>query len=175
MVAIVRRVYAQLAEERRDALTIGLSNICRDLRSFRRGFEEASAAAEVGALINGASGVHTYESLGPYRYLLRSEERSGDRHQERLERLAEYDRRRGSRLLRTLEVYLEGRENIVATARTLYVHPNTLRQRLARIERICGYDFEREEDWLSLGIAVKLVKLGAARRSAQEQGRDQRG
>ena len=44
---------------------------------------------------------------------------------------------------------------------------NTLRQRLSRIERLSGLDLERE-DWLSLAIAVKVVKLRLMRRSARE-------
>jgi DNA-binding PucR family transcriptional regulator len=93
-----------------------------------------------------------------------------DRHQERLERLVEYDQRRGTELLATLEVYLESRGNIVRTARTVFAHPNTLRQRLARIEQLSGFDLEHE-DWLSLGIAIKIVKLRLARESARERER----
>ena len=51
------------------------------------------------------------------------------------------------------------------TARTLYIHPNTLRQRLARIERVTGLKLEGE-DLLALELAVKLVRLDDARRRA---------
>ena len=52
---------------------------------------------------------------------------------------------------------------MVETARALYIHPNTLRQRLARIERVPGSTLDRE-DLLSLELAVKLVRLNEARR-----------
>src|SRR5205807_7936040 len=90
-----------------------------------------------------------------------------DRHQQALDRLADYDARRGTQLLQTLEGYLDGRGNVVGSSRALYIHPNTLRQRLSRIERVAGLDLERE-DWLSLAISVKLVKLRLMRRSARE-------
>ena len=76
-------------------------------------------------------------------------------------KLAEYDAQRGAQLLATLEEFLRRRGNISATAETLYVHPNTLRQRLRRIQEISGLDL-RKEDWLLIEIAVKMVKLQEA-------------
>jgi DNA-binding PucR family transcriptional regulator len=58
----------------------------------------------------------------------------------------------------TLEEFLRRRGNISATAEALYVHPNTLRQRLRRIMELSGIDL-RKDDWLLVEIAVKLVKL----------------
>ena len=69
--------------------------------------EEARAAAEVGGLIGGRAGVFTYEGLGPYRYTLMSDDSVRDRYQEHLERLVEYERRRGTALLDTLEAFLD--------------------------------------------------------------------
>lgn len=166
----VRSVWEKIERDSQTWMTVGVSNACQGPASFRQGFEEAASAAEVGALIKDGPGVYTYEDLGPYRYVLDAEEGVRDRQQERLERLVEYDHRRGTELLRTLEVYLESRGNIVRTARTVYAHPNTLRQRLARIEQLSGFDLEAE-DWLSLGIAVKIVKLRLARESARERER----
>ena len=47
---------------------------------------------------------------------------------------------------------------LIATAEALYVHPNTLRQRLRRIMELTGLDL-RKDDWLMVEIAVKLVQL----------------
>ena len=51
--------------------------------------------------------------------------------------------------------------NISATAEALYVHPNTLRQRLRRIGELSGLDL-RKDDWLMVEIAVKMVRLQEA-------------
>lgn len=166
----ITAVHEKIERDSDVSMTVGLSNPCRGADSFPQGFEEAVSAAEVGALIKDRPAVYTYEDLGPYRYVLDAEEGVRDRHQERLGRLVEYDQRRGTELLQTLEVYLESRGNIVRTARTVFAHPNTLRQRLARIEQLSGFDLE-QEDWLSLGIAIKLVKLRMARESARERER----
>ena len=54
-------------------------------------------------------------------------------------KLAEYDRERGASLLATLEEFLGRRGNISATSDALFVHPNTLRQRLRRIADLTGH------------------------------------
>ena len=71
---------------------------------------------------------------------------------------AEHDRRRNAQLLHTLEEFLRQRGHVGETARALYVHPNTLRQRLRRIEELTGLD-ARESDWLVLEVALKLQRL----------------
>ena len=38
------------------------------------------------------------------------------------------------------------------------IHPNTLRQRVARIEELTGLDLD-QDDLLSLELAIKLVRL----------------
>jgi DNA-binding PucR family transcriptional regulator len=70
----------------------------------------------------------------------------------------DYDVRRRSQLVATLEQYLRDRRSIATTARALYIHPNTLRQRLDRIETLTGLDLDAE-DLLSLELALKLARL----------------
>ncbi len=149
--------------ERKGRFSIGVSNVCRGPASFPSGFEEARDALLGTTILRAAPGVMTYEELGPYKYLLRMplEPGSRDRHREAVARLAAYDRERSTSLLRTLEEFLRRRGNISATADALYVHPNTLRQRLRRVLEISGIDLRRD-DWLLVEIAVKLVKLEQA-------------
>jgi sugar diacid utilization regulator/putative methionine-R-sulfoxide reductase with GAF domain len=154
-----------------DAPSIGVSNLCEDVGSFARGFEEAASSADIGALLRRGPGVTVYEDLGPYRYVLGTDNDLRDRSKSRLEQLVEYDARRGTQLLDTLEGYLDHRGNVVATSRVLFIHPNTLRQRLDRIERLTGLDLERS-DWLSLAVATKVVKLRRMRRAAEGEGRN---
>ena len=110
----------------------------------------------------------TYDELGPYKYLLRMslDDAVRDSHRDAVARLAAYDAQRSTSLLRTLEEFLRRRGNISATAEALYVHPNTLRQRLRRIMELSGLDLRRD-DWLMVEIAVKLVRLGQALGSAE--------
>jgi DNA-binding PucR family transcriptional regulator len=72
--------------------------------------------------------------------------------------LIAYDARRRTALLDTLERYLAERRSVIESARALFIHPNTLRQRLARIEELTGVELDRD-DLLSLELAIKLARL----------------
>jgi sugar diacid utilization regulator/putative methionine-R-sulfoxide reductase with GAF domain len=149
--------------------SVGASEVCRGVASYVHGFAEAMSAAEVGTLIRPEPGVTTHGELGPYRYVVHATEGLRDPIRERLEALVAYDTRRNTRLLETLEAYLDRRGNLAETSRALYVHPNTLRQRLDRITQVCGIDLERD-DWLSVAVATKVVKLHRLRsRSGKEE------
>ena len=114
-------------------------------------------------MIQAANGVLTYEELGPYKYLLRIPFDAGvrDTHRDAIALIAKYDSERQTSLVPTLEEFLRRRGNISATAQGLYVHPNTLRQRLRRIMEISGLDLRRD-DWLMVEMALKIVKLQQA-------------
>ena len=102
----------------------------------------------------------SYDELGAHKYLLRLsvDSDSRDSHREAISRIVAYDAGHRTALLHTLEEFLRHRGNVSSTARALYVHPNTLRQRLRRIQELTGLDLRRD-DWLAIEIALKMVKL----------------
>jgi GAF domain-containing protein len=141
-------------------LVVGVSNPGTGAEGVAAALAEARQAARAAPVVTDRPAVVTFDGLGPYKYLLRVQADEGvrDRHADALRRLVAYDRRRQAELCRTLEEYLARRGNISATAQALYVHPNTLRQRLRRIEEITGLDV-REGEWLMIEIALKLLRL----------------
>ena len=149
---------------REEGLVIGLSDLDRGAASARRRMREAADAARIGHSLVAEGGAVSYEELGAYRYLVHVEHDAAphDRYRKSVEELIEYDRRRGSRLVETLEQYLADRGGVTASARALYVHPNTVRQRLGRIERLADLDLQ-SEDLLSLELALKLARLHEVR------------
>ena len=133
-------------------------------RARRRRMREAADAARIGRSLVAGGGAVSYEALGAYKYLVHLEldDAPHDRYRQSVEELIEYDRRRGARLVETLERFLADRGSVAASARALYIHPNTVRQRLERIERVTGLDLGKE-DLLSLELALKLARLHAVR------------
>jgi DNA-binding PucR family transcriptional regulator len=158
----VRSTSEPLARER--GLIIGLSEVDRGAASARRRQREAGDAARIGSSLVAEGGAVSYEQLGAYRYLvhLELEDAPRDRYRSSIEKLIAYDQRRGSRLVETLEQYLADRGSVTTSARALYVHPNTVRQRLERIERVADMDLAGA-DLLSLELALKLVRLHRVR------------
>jgi len=156
--AAVDAALAQLGAA--DGLALGRSDVHRGAAEGRSGLREAGDAALVAGALQPAGGALAYRDLGAYRYLVTvaDEEAPRDPYLEAVRTLADYDGRRGSQLVGTLEQYLADRRRVTETARTLTVHPNTLRQRLERIETLTGLDLA-DADLLALELAVKLARL----------------
>jgi GAF domain-containing protein len=150
-----------------ERVLVGISAVRRGVAEGDRSVREADDAAQIARALVRGGGALSYADLGAYKYLVRLplDEAPHDRHCDAVERLMDYDRRRRAQLVSTLERYLRDRRSIATTARALYIHPNTLRQRLDRIEKLSGLDLA-EEDLLSLELAVKLVRLRSAGRGA---------
>jgi GAF domain-containing protein len=165
LAAELRRV----ADEVEPSPKIGVSSSCAGAANFAAGFEEARHALLGATVLTGSAAVTTYDELGPYKYLLRMSLDAGvrDAHRDAVAKLAGYDRERSTQLLRTLEEFLRRRGSISATSDALYIHANTLRQRLRRIADLTGLDLRRE-DWLMVEIAVKLVTLEQALRAGSD-------
>jgi GAF domain-containing protein len=149
-----------------ERVVVGVSTLRRGVSEGQRSMREAADAAHIARALVRGGGAMAYADLGASKYLVRLplDEAPHDVHCEAVERLMEYDRRRRSQLVATLEQYLRDRRSIATTARALYIHPNTLRQRLDRIEKLSGLDLA-DEDLLSLELAVKLVRLRSTGRA----------
>lgn len=65
----------------------------------------------------------------------------------------------GSPLLDTLSVYLEHASSLEATARMLFVHPNTVRYRLSRVADLTGFTPSDGRGSFVLRVAVTLGRL----------------
>jgi GAF domain-containing protein len=146
-----------LARERLAA--VGRSELARGAERSSEALREASDAAAVALALKPTGGALTYGELGAYRYLVHvgDLETVRDRYLLAVRALAEYDGRRGSQLVSTLEAYL-GDRSVSAAARALAIHPNTLRQRLERIEQLGGLELA-SADLLALELALKLTRL----------------
>jgi sugar diacid utilization regulator len=159
VLARLRRAHGDLEQP----VSVGVSNVCQGEAAFADGFAEAQQALLGTVVLKGTPAVLTYEELGAYKYLLRIAVDGGvrDATVDAVSKLAEYDAQRGAQLVATLEEFLRRHGSISATSEALYVHPNTLRQRLRRIGELSGLDLRRD-DWLLIEIAVKMVKLQLA-------------
>ena len=69
----------------------------------------------------------------------------------------------GPALLDTLTTYLEQGSSLEATARMLFVHPNTVRYRLRRVTELTQYTPSVGRDGFTLWIAIILGRLSARR------------
>jgi GAF domain-containing protein len=146
-----------------EGVAIGMSAVRRGGDGASQSLRQAQDAGAIARALAPGGGALDYEGLGAYRYLvhLALDEAPHDRLCDAVERLLAYDERRETQLLATLEQYLADRRVGTTTARKLFIHANTLRQRLDRIQKLTELDLATE-DLLSLELAVKLVRLRRA-------------
>ena len=113
---------------------------------------EQAAALERG---NGGKGKTTlFEEIGPYRFVLGQPESDIEANAERaLGELAE-DEERHADLIRTLEAFIRLHGSVNAVARDLFLHRNTVRQRLRRIGQLTRADLTDPNDRLALQLAL---------------------
>ena len=63
-------------------------------------------------------------------------------------------------LVATLWAYLDNGRSLEATARELFVHPNTVRYRLKRVSEVIGWDATGPREALILQTALVLGSIG---------------
>jgi GAF domain-containing protein len=73
--------------------------------------------------------------------------------------LSEHDAAQGTALLDTVHAYFREGTNLARTARALYVHPNTVVKRLARVAALLGDDWQSPDRALELHMALQLRSL----------------
>ncbi|MFF4169663.1 helix-turn-helix domain-containing protein [Streptomyces sp. NPDC001744] len=73
-----------------------------------------------------------------------------------------YDRRRGTELIRTLDAYFASGMSPARTKDELHVHVNTVAQRLERVGRLLGPDWQSPERALEIQLALRLHALSDA-------------
>ena len=115
--------------------------------------------------IPGPSSVVLYEDLGahfaalnalPEEYLQRLRARV-------VAPLLEFDHSRRTHLYDTLRSYLAHNRSLADTAKALYLHRNTVSQRLATIQTILEVDFRSMSGLIEVYLAVRATDLLALR------------
>ena len=71
----------------------------------------------------------------------------------------EWDERRGTALVETIEAWFASGTRLKETASTLHVHPNTVTQRLDRVGELLGPGWRDPERSLDLQLALRLARL----------------
>jgi DNA-binding PucR family transcriptional regulator len=109
----------------------------------------------------GSQAVATFAELGTHRLLLglHDADTLRDFADVVLGPLREHDTQRGSELVRTVQAFLEHGGQWAATADALFVHVNTLRNRLAKVTELTGRDVARTEDRVDLYLALEAAEF----------------
>jgi purine catabolism regulator len=140
-------------------VSIGIGRVRDDPLELRESHAEARRALEVGRWRSPGE-VVIFERMGLDRLLASVSDLELSAFRDTMiEPLAAHDRAHRSNLVDTLEAYVATR-NAAEAARRLYVHYNTVRSRLARIEDLIGPFLADTERLTGLAVALHIHRRG---------------
>jgi purine catabolism regulator len=143
------------------AIGVSVSRSSSSRADLPLSYREAQETLRLGLDLWGFGKQYHFEDLGLYRLF----SQVGDKqelvrfYEETIKPILDYDLTNEMNLLHSLEVFFQSNEDIRLTSKLLFVHHNTLRYRLQRIEEITGKSpFELDGKMeLYLGIKISIL------------------
>ncbi len=155
-----RRVAGEIRRVAPNAVvSLGIGGTVADPLDLARSFTEARRSLEVGRWASGAGATTVFAELGAERLLVALPAATLQEFLiSQLGPLLAYDAKHRTDLTRTLETYLATR-NAALAARRMFVHYNTLKNRLATLEELLGPFLGDSERCLALSLALRIHRL----------------
>ncbi len=162
LLAALAEVQRRLQEVAPDlTISAGVGTICRTPQEFSRSCREATQCLQLIRRVGWRQKFLAADRLGLFRILLDT------RDPEELIRFArqvagsvvEYDRRTGTDLYRTLEVFLTGDCDVNACAQAMFIHLNTVKYRLRKVEQISGRSLRNPNDLMQFSLATLILRV----------------
>ena len=153
--AEAERLRLIIAEETEDAeLTAAVSGPKRGSTGAHLALLQAEQAAALERGNGGAGKTTHFDDLGPFRFVLGQPESDIEAQAERALGALADDEERYADLIKTLEAFMRLHGSVNAVARDLFLHRNTVRQRLRRIGQLTGANLSDPNDRLALQLAL---------------------
>jgi sugar diacid utilization regulator/GAF domain-containing protein len=147
-------------------VSVAAGSPCPDLQDCAGSFRMLRSGLELARRQGHHDRTVTLPALGIYGLLLQLDEpeQLSRFAQQTLAPLREYDAAKHTDLLDTLAAYLAHNMSTAQTAAALYLHPNTVGQRLKRIEAVLGLSLAQPEALVQLKAALMaddVLRLGS--------------
>lgn len=139
---------------------IGIGRVYKGLDNVNKSFADAVKTIRTGKAIIDKE-VISFDELGIFKILCQDflTEELEDFYNTTLKPLVDYDNKKSTELVKTLEAYFEYNGNLTRMSESLYTHYNTILYRINRINQITGMDLDDPNDRLNLEIALKIREL----------------
>jgi|GEM_PF-3403716 Sugar diacid utilization regulator len=151
---------ARLKDVSIDPVRLGIGLPVDTITELYKSYQEAKVALELGRVFDKGTSCY-FEDMGFLKFIFTQPAKElQDYYQLNLGDLITYDLKIETDLVSTLSTYINCNCQVSECAKTLYIHENTLRNRLKKIEQVCGHDLRRIDHILNLYIALQISKLG---------------
>lgn len=162
---LARRTAHHLGTAVHEAVTVGASAPVGDLAAHpdtaAAAYAEARRCLEALRLLGRTGDGAAVEDFGFLGLLLAGDRDIAGFVDRTIGRVTAYDERRGTDLIRTLEAYFTCGMSPARTKDELHVHVNTVAQRLERVGRLLGDDWQTPARTLEIQLALRLHRLSA--------------
>ncbi|EMR06599.1 Sugar diacid regulator [Bhargavaea cecembensis DSE10] len=150
-------ISGQISQNFRLALGTGKSEI--GVAGIQDSFLQAEKALYFAETEERQKRIIYYDNLGIYRliYSVRNEEELRSFYFETFQGLLQEAKR--DEFFETLRTYFLHDESLKETANALFIHVNTLKYRLRKIEELSGYSLRKTEGKMNLFIGLKIAEL----------------
>lgn len=154
------KIAAFSADQRRIGLSAKLTSFSNE--GFKMLYEQAEISLHF-AKINDQRFCN-WRDLGSEKivHLMKNSTNLKDFHVDYLQPLVQYDERNDTNLVRTLYVYLESFFSLKKTGEKLYLHPNTVKYRVNKIEDLLGRKLDDSAYYIDLMMALKSYYYSAS-------------
>ena len=137
-------------------LDLGISTQTTTIPEFRKSFEKCKKALNVGELFLAEQQLWEYEKLGVLAWIEVPQEVLD----KKMEKCREYLRdEKNVELFETLKVYLDNNMNYSTTAKKMYVHINTIRKRIDKINSMMEIDWDDPLARMNVELLLRLFKI----------------
>ncbi|HEU4514289.1 MAG TPA: GAF domain-containing protein [Nocardioidaceae bacterium] len=140
-------------------LTAGAAGPASGPAAIASAYAEARRCLDAMVALGRRGEVATADDLGFVGMLLSSESDAESFVRATLGPVLAYDESRSTKLVETLDTYFRAGGNLTRTSTELHVHVNTVTQRLDRVSRLLGEDWQQPERQLEVQLALRLNKL----------------
>ncbi|MET7699657.1 GAF domain-containing protein [Streptomyces sp. NPDC005485] len=165
---LARRTARQLGTAVHEAVTVGASAPVGDLAArpdvVAAAYAEGQRCLEALRLLGRAGDGAAAEDFGFLGLLLAGDRDISGFVERTIGQVVAYDERRGTDLLRTVDAYFRSGMSPARTKDDLHVHVNTVAQRLERVGRLLGEDWQSPARALEIQLALRLHRLSSAGR-----------
>lgn len=142
-------------------VSIGVGNTYSDLSMMKTSLKEAQWSLSTVKIRGMKNTILMYKDIGVYSLLFNINNRDviEQYYNSILGGVLEYDKINSSDLAFTLETYLDENCNVTTTAERLFIHRNTLKYRLRKIEELLNCNLHNFKDCAGLQIAFDSKKV----------------
>lgn len=146
-----------IAEEFKDKITIGISNIITSVQELSKAYNEANMSCELGHVLNNTIYVSHFDDYQIFNII----NQVGDKEilerfvKNKIGRIIKFDKDNGTKYIDTINVLINENMNLKKAAKKLFIHYNTLRYRIEKLEEI-GIDFNENVRLSDLSLALTI-------------------